>query len=74
MRATNRCAGVSLHAIAKQVPINRQTARTYLRAETFPEIAAWASARQARAKAHYLPYVHERWNAGCANAAQIWRE
>lgn len=65
---------MSVHAIAKQVPITRQTARKYLRAESFPEIAVWSNGRRTRTTAAYLPYVHERWNTGCANAAQIWRE
>jgi transposase len=71
---TLHAQGVSLHTIAKQLPITRQTARKYVRAETFPEIATWPTARRSRMKADYLPYVHERWNAGCVNAAQIWRE
>lgn len=71
---TLHAQGMSVHAIAKQVPITRQTARKYLWAESFPEIAAWNNGRHTRAKAAYLPYVHERWNTGCANAAQIWRE
>lgn len=71
---TLHAQGISVRAITKHLGINRHTVRKYVRAETFPEIATWATARRSRVKAAYLPYVHERWNAGCANAAQIWRE
>ena len=48
------------------------TARNFAHATTFPE-----RARQPRRRSHldpYLSYLVQRWQAGCTNASQLWRE
>jgi transposase len=64
--------GFGARAIARQLGLSRNTVRRYLEAGTFPE-------QRVRPKRPslldpYLPYLHERWDAGCQNAAQLARE
>lgn len=67
-----RQQGVGRRAIARQTGLSRNTVHRYLEAGTFPE-------QQMRKKRRslldpYLPYLLERWEAGCQNAAQLCRE
>ena len=67
-----RATGLSLRAIADQVGLNRQTVQRFANAETFPE-------QQVRAPYPsvadpYEAYLRRRWNEGCHNATQLWRE
>jgi transposase len=67
-----RKEGISISSIAKRLPISRQTVYRYLRSDTDPT---------ARLKRHrpstldpYLSYLYERWQQGCENGLQLWRE
>ncbi len=64
--------GVSVRQIAQQMGMGRQTVRRYLSHGAFPEIA------QRRKLPSILdrwePYLLERWQAGCHNALQLYRE
>jgi len=64
--------GIGVRAITRQVGISRNTVRRYLHAETFPE-QGLRRKRQSRLDP-YLPYLCERWEARCQNAAQLYRE
>jgi transposase len=64
--------GHSQREIAALLGIGRRTVRFFVRAEGFPERAAGRRRRPLLAR--YLPYLRERWAAGCQNAAQLWRE
>jgi len=64
--------GHSMRQIARRLGVARNTVRRFLRAEGFPE-------RQPRRPrptllAPYVPYLRERWAAGCRNAAALWHE
>ena len=65
-------AGVSVRQIAQQMGMGRQTVRRYLNHGAFPEIT------QRRKLPSILdrwePYLLERWQAGCHNALQLYRE
>jgi transposase len=65
-------AGVSVRRIAQQMGMGRQTIRRYLHHGAFPEIT------QRRKSPSLLdcwePYLLERWQAGCHNALQLYRE
>lgn len=64
--------GLSHRAIAQQLQIGKGTVRRYLNATTFPEIA-----RRRKAPSildPFVPYLAERWQAGCHNGVQLWRE
>jgi transposase len=64
--------GYSVRAIAQLTGICRHTVRRYLQAEAFPEIKKRA-AQPGKVEA-FRPYLEERWQAGCHNATQLWRE
>ena len=65
-------AGVSARAIAQQLHLSRVTVTRYLAAGTFPERAH----RQPRRSIldPFVPFMQERWVAGCDNGMQLWRE
>jgi transposase len=67
-----RAAGCTGPAIALEVGTSLRTVRRYLRAPNFPE-------RKPRTRppgqlAPYRAYLQQRWNEGCHNASQLWRE
>ena len=64
--------GQSLRAVAREVGVNVRTIRRWLRADGFPE----RKERLARASKldAYRPYLDARFQQGCTNAAQLWRE
>jgi transposase len=65
--------GWTIQAIAAHLGRDRRTVSHYLQASTFPE-------RQPRRQLSptllgpFQPYLLERWNAGCYNAAQLYRD
>jgi transposase len=64
-------AGLSKRAIARQTRLSRITVRKYLMTTSFPEIAKRQSWSAVNA---FLPYLQQRWETGCRNATQLWRE
>ena len=65
-------AGVSARAIAKELHLSRVTVTRYLAADTFPERACRQVQRSILDP--FIPYMQERWRAGCDNGMQLWRE
>ena len=65
-------AGVGAAIIARNVGVTRQTVWRWVRVGAFPVRAPQAP--RARMIAPYEPYLRERWQAGCQNARQLWRE
>jgi transposase len=65
-------AGYSHSAIAAKTGKDRRTVRQYLQADAFPE----PKQRQRRPGqlAPFHAYLEQRWQAGCHNATQLWRE
>jgi transposase len=63
--------GVSQRAIGKQLGLNRETVRRYVRAGEFPERAKRVYSTLADP---FSEYIRQRWDQGCHNAAQIARE
>lgn len=64
--------GWSLRAIARQMGLARQTVCRFAHAEVFPERTP--RARYSSITDPYEPYLRQRWNEGCQDAAQLWRE
>jgi transposase len=64
--------GESIRAIAAQLGIARGTVRRFIHAMGFPERAQ--PRRAASILDPYLPYLERRWQEGCQNALQLWRE
>ena len=64
--------GVSLRQIAQQVGLGRRTVRCYLDRSTFPEIVQ--RRQMPSILDHWEPYLLQRWQGGCHNALQLFRE
>jgi transposase len=62
--------GYSQKEIARQIHLHPKTVRRYLRAPT----PTRRSHRKKRLLDPYHPYLLKRWNEGCHNATQLWRE
>ena len=69
-----RRQGLSHYAIADVLGISRPTVRRFLTAEQFPERLSGPRARRKSILAPYLPFLGERWQAGCHNGHQLFRE
>ena len=67
-----RAQGASLGTIAQQTGISRRSVQRFLSAQSFPERRP--RPRRAPSIAPYLPYLRERWAAGCHNAFHLWQE
>jgi transposase len=64
--------GHTQRAIAEQVGLSRNTVRTYLSTDAFPE---QKKRRVAPGQiTPFLEYLQRRWREGCHNATQLWRE
>jgi transposase len=67
-----RGQGLSLKAIARTLGMGRKTVRRWLRAGQAP---TWRHAdRGTSILDPYRAYLEERWQAGCHNAAALWRD
>lgn len=64
--------GLTQKEIAREVGIGTKTVRRFLRADAFPERASVP--RKSSILDPYAPYLRERWEAGCHNSLQLWRE
>jgi transposase len=65
--------GWPMRAIGRELGLNRNTVRTYLRAPSFPERQPRVL-RQPGVLDPFIPYLIERWNAGCRNGTALWKE
>lgn len=65
-------AGTSSRVIAREVGLSRHTVQRFIRADGFPERAPRPPCPGILTP--YEAYLRERWNAGCQNAQQLWRE
>lgn len=64
--------GIPLLQIARRLRMSRATVRKFAAAAVFPERAVMR--RQRSILDPYVPYLQQRWEAGCTNASQLWRE
>jgi transposase len=67
-----RAAGHTIGAIAQRLAISPRTVLRLLHAETFPERAPRRPGPTLLTP--FEPFLRERWDAGCHNATQLWRE
>ena len=67
--------GHSLSAVAAELGLARNTVRRFARAADPDELLVndWSSQRP-RMLDEYAPYLHQRWNQGCTDAARLCRE
>jgi transposase len=65
--------GWPLRAIGRHLGLNRNTVRSYVRSASFPERQPRVL-RQAGVLDPFIPYLLERWNAGCRTGTVLWKE
>ena len=68
-----RAQHVGIAAIARQVQVSRPTVYRYLAMPQPPERQR-SRHRGPLLITPFIPYLRQRWNAGCRNAQQLWRE
>lgn len=64
--------GLKILQIAHQLKMSRVTVRRYLASDQFPERAR--PRRRFSILDPYVAYLQERWDGGCHNGVQLWRE
>jgi transposase len=69
---TLHAQGLNILQIAKQLHLSRQTVRKYIASQTFPDIQR--SNRQKSILDPYAAYLQTRWDEGCHDSRQLWRE
>ena len=69
-----RQQGLSHYAIANTLGISRPTVRRFLAAEQFPERLSGPKRQRQSIVTPYRPFLRERWQAGCHNGRQLFRE
>jgi transposase len=67
-----RKQGMAMNVIARSLKMSRMTVRRYIESDGYPERAPTKTRHSQLEK--YVPYLHQRFAAGCDNATQIWRE
>jgi len=65
--------GVDRETIARELGVNRKTVYRYLKLEQPPERAS-PQDRRPTPLDRFKPYLLQRWNDGCRNSKQLWRE
>ncbi len=65
--------GLGLRAIARELGVDRKTARRFAQAATGDQAVARAVARPTVLD-RYQPHLHRRWNQGCRDAAELHAE
>ena len=63
--------GLPILAIARQLRMHRRLVRQYIRVGVLPRARPSGRRRQLDP---YASYLSQRWQEGCHNAAQLWRE
>jgi transposase len=66
-----KAMGMPLKRIAAAVGVARKTVRRWLRAGGIP---LWRQPRRIGLLGRHAEHLNRRWNEGCRNAAQLWRE
>lgn len=66
--------GVGISAIAEALGLDRKTVRRYAHAAAPEELAPARAGRRGSRVDPFLPYLHERWNQGCTDAARLFAE
>jgi transposase len=64
--------GATISQIARLLDMNRKTARVYFYADVFPERKK--NKRTKSAIDPHVSYLQRRFDQGCRNAMQLWRE
>jgi transposase len=64
--------GFSLRAIGRMIDLDRRTVQRFVQSGSFPEISV--RARRSSVVDPWATFIRQRWEEGCHNATQIFRE
>jgi hypothetical protein len=64
--------GISKREIARRLKLHRRTISKYIKADECPMYPE--GVKRGSKLDPYMSYIQQRWEAGCHNATQIWRE
>jgi transposase len=64
-------SGMTKRRIARQLGLDRRTVRRWMRTDGFPELKL---AHRSSSVDAYADYLDQRWQQGCHNGTQLWRE
>ncbi|MFD4956808.1 ISL3 family transposase [Streptomyces sp. NPDC058451] len=65
--------GSTLEEICRTLQLDRSTVRRFARATSLDELLVKATNRSTILD-EYMPHLHQRWNEGCHNSAQLYQE
>ncbi|WP_210435149.1 ISL3 family transposase [Saccharopolyspora sp. ASAGF58] len=68
-----RAQGKRIRAVARELDLDRKTARRYFQAGSVEELLSKTASRSSLLD-EYKPYLHQRFNDGCANVSLLVRE
>lgn len=66
--------GVGISVIAEALGLDRKTVRRYAHAATPEELVDGRTMRRGTRVEPFLPYLFQRWNEGCTDAARLYQE
>ncbi|MBT0774141.1 ISL3 family transposase [Kineosporia sp. J2-2] len=66
--------GVGISAIAEALGLDRKTVRRYAHAATPEDMVSDRAGQRSSRIDPFLPYLHDRWNAGCTDGARLFAE
>jgi hypothetical protein len=66
--------GKNIAAVARELRLAPGTARRYYRAASVDEVVAGTLTGWPSKLDDHKPYLHQRWNSGCTNIGQLYRE
>jgi transposase len=69
-----RAQGKGIKPIARQTGLAKETVRRFYRAAAVDELLAKVRDGRPSLLDEYKPYLHQRWNEGCANVRQLHAE
>ncbi len=69
---TLHARGLNILQIANRLHLSRQTVRKYIASDSFPDIQR--SQRQKSILDPFAAYLQARWDEGCHDSRQLWRE
>ena len=69
-----RAQGLGIKPIMRQTGLAKETVRRFYRATTVDELLARTRDGRPSVLDEYKPYLHQRWNDGCANVRQLHAE